>query len=111
MVETNTRTPLLRNLRPKLLIGSTALAVFALGALFPDLLGRLFDVGTPFVVLVALCGFVALLVWLGSATRCSNCRLSLLSYAIGHASDGNWLNWLLTMTKCPKCGHTEGPDH
>ena len=48
------------------------------------------------VVLVATC----------LAVRCPACHSSLVWYGISKKRSGAWLDWLLTETTCPKCGHS-----
>ena len=48
------------------------------------------------VVLVATC----------LAVRCSACHSSLVWYGLSKKHSGAWLDWLLTETTCPKCGHS-----
>ena len=40
------------------------------------------------------------------ATSCPKCRLRWMGYSMAHLRPNEWLPWLLTMHRCPKCGYT-----
>jgi hypothetical protein len=97
--------PLLLVHRRKLIVGSTVLAVSALLALFPDTVSRLIGMSSWSVELVGAIVFVVLLYWLAHGLKCPGCGVNLFWYGLGHAKSGNWLDWLLKQSACPKCGY------
>ncbi|MCY4755444.1 hypothetical protein ACFP3P_21630 [Pelomonas aquatica] len=88
----------------KLWLAGVMLAVGGAGLLMPDGIGRTLDapgVAVQFGAMV-LC-FVSL-GWAANAVRCKHCGLRIVMFAISCQSVGQWLHWLLTVKRCPKCG-------
>jgi endogenous inhibitor of DNA gyrase (YacG/DUF329 family) len=79
-------------------------ATAGLGFLFTDGIARGFGVD-PFAVRIG-----TLLLTFGTlaaaflSVRCPHCGLRLVMHAMSHESVGQWLQWLLTVKKCPRCG-------
>jgi hypothetical protein len=99
--------PLLLAHRRKLYVGTSVLAVSALLALFPETLSGLFGLASWSIALAGAIVFVVLLYWLAHGLRCPACRVNLFWYGLGHAPFGNWLDWLLKQSVCPKCGYRD----
>ena len=83
------------------------LAIAGLGFLFTDGIGRAFDVPAVVVQLCASLLTFSTLAGAFFAVRCTHCGLRLVMYAMSHKGVGEWLQWLLTVKKCPKCGATD----
>ncbi len=103
--------PLLLAHRRKLILGSSVLAVSALLCLFAEPISRLIAVSSWYLELAGALTFIVLLYWLAQGLKCPGCRVNLFWYALGHAKSGNWLDWLLKQSVCPKCGHRESNEH
>lgn len=79
-------------------------AVAGLGFLFTDGIARGFGID-PFAMRIG-----TLLLTFGTlvaaflSVRCPHCGLLLVVHAMSHQSVGQWLQWLLTVKKCPRCG-------
>ena len=99
--------PLLQSHRRKLIVGASLLSFCALVALFPQVLSSMIGTTSWVVELIAVGAFVVLIYWLASGMKCPACRVNLFWYGLGRAKYGNWLEWLLTQSSCPKCGHKE----
>jgi hypothetical protein len=101
----DSEVPLLLVHRRKLIVGSTVLAASAVVALFPETVGRLLGVSTLVSGLGGAIVFVVVLYWLAQGLKCPGCGINLFWYGLGHAKSGNWLDWLLKQSTCPKCGY------
>lgn len=101
--------PLLLAQRRKLLVGSFLLALFALLALFPGAASGPLGVSAWVLESGAVSGFAVLLYWLARGLKCPKCGVNLLWHVFGHAKYGNWLEWMLGLSACPKCGYRETP--
>ncbi len=82
------------------------LALCALVALFPQVLSEMIGAASWIVELIAVVAVVVLIYWLAAGLKCPSCGVNLFWYGLGHAKYGNWLDWLLTQSTCPKCGYT-----
>lgn len=40
------------------------------------------------------------------ATTCPKCKLRWLQYALRHRPANQWLRWLLTLERCPRCSYS-----
>jgi DNA-directed RNA polymerase subunit RPC12/RpoP len=91
----------------KLWLLGALFAAAGLGFLFTDGIARGLNVD-PFAVRMG-----TLLITFGTlaaaflSVRCPNCGLRLVMHAMSHQSVGQWLQWLLTVKKCPRCGLSE----
>jgi hypothetical protein len=88
----------------KLWLAGAMLAVAGAGFLVPDGIGRTLDVPGVSVQLGAMVLCLASLGWAAYAVRCRHCGLRLVMYAMSRQSIGQWLQWLLAVKRCPKCG-------
>jgi len=79
----------------------------AIGSFFPDAVAPAFGLSSLLIELTAALIGIAVLVWAARASRCPNCRENLLFYAMGNKGIGDWLPWLLSLRKCPKCGYSK----
>lgn len=59
------------------------------------------------VQLCALACVVFPLVYALVATRCPSCGLRLIPFAMSQSGVGDWLNWLLRVEHCPRCGYPD----
>jgi len=93
--------------KKKLWLFGVMLAFAGLSFLFKNEISHFFEVDSVVVnlgaLLLTLIAFVAALLMI----RCAHCDLRLVLYAMTHHSAGQWLEWLLTVKKCPKCGHPQ----
>jgi hypothetical protein len=99
--------PLLLAHRRKLIMGSSVLAVSALLALFPQTVSGWIGTSSWVIELGGAIVFIVLLYWLAHGLKCPGCGVNLFWYGLGHAKSGNWLDWLLRQSVCPKCGYRE----
>ncbi len=86
-----------------------ALAVAALGAsyVWPAALAIFF--GTSSTILKIAASVAGFIVVVGACLmiRCRACGLSLVWHAMSTKPANDWLNWLLDVQTCPRCGHDE----
>ena len=82
----------------KLWLSGALLAVAGVGFVLPS------SVGGVAVELGALLLTFVSLGWAIYAVRCRHCGLRLVMHAISNQSIGQWLQWLLTTKRCPRCG-------
>jgi hypothetical protein len=108
MRDTRTDTPLLLVHRRKLIVGSAVLAASALLGLLPDTLSGWIGISSWLLELAAAIVFFVLLYWLAYGLRCPGCGINLFWYGLGRAGSGNWLEWMLRQSTCPKCGYRAG---
>lgn len=101
----NDSQPLLHAKRPRLIAGATFLVPIAVAVLFPSWLAAHVGVEAVLLEVGALVLFVALTWWLASDLRCPACGRNLFWYGVNEKF-GNWVNWLLTVRTCPKCGYS-----
>jgi DNA-directed RNA polymerase subunit RPC12/RpoP len=87
----------------KLWLFGGLVAAAGLGFLFTDEIAG--ELGAdPFVVRLG-----TLLLTFGTlaaaflSVRCPHCGLRLVMYAMSRQGIGQWLHWLLTVKKCPRC--------
>ena len=45
------------------------------------------------------------LAWAGYAVTCPQCHLRLLHHAMTTQPASRWLDWILNVPECPKCGY------
>lgn len=100
--------PLLNKIGQKLrlIVAGTLLALgFALASIAPLFLDRGKEIlGLTLLVAGCIAMFAAIPVAV-RATICPKCRLRWLGYSMSHLRANEWLPWLLTMQRCPKCGY------
>ena len=88
----------------KLWLSAALLAAAAVGFLVPDGVARVLgNLGVAVELGALLLTFVSL-GWAIYAVRCGHCGLRLVLYAMSNQSIGQWLQWLLTVKRCPRCG-------
>ena len=100
-------SPLIEGRMWKLLFSGTVLAFAGVGLFFPSAVGRILGITAVAVQLGALVAISAAMIWVIFAVRCANCGLRLVIYAMSHNDVDKWLQWLLTVKKCPVCGQSE----
>jgi hypothetical protein len=105
MTIVNGKSPLLVRYRQKVVVGACVLVPFCLITLFPGTASKIIGASEWQVALAGVVGFAAILFWLAWGMKCPACGTNLFWYAFGHAKNGNWIDWLLRQTTCPKCGH------
>lgn len=88
----------------KLWLSGALLAVAAVGFLVPDGIGHVLGVADVAVEFSALLLTFVSLGWAIYSVRCRHCGLRLVTYAMSSQSIGQWLQWLLTAKRCPRCG-------
>lgn len=73
--------------------------------LFPESVGRLIGVDSwiPSVGGIVLFGVTLFL--LAHGLKCPGCGINLFWYALAHAKNANWLDWMFKQSVCPKCGY------
>ncbi len=83
----------------------------AVGACYivPDALATLFGTSPAMLELAASLAGLVVLVGACLAVRCRACGLSLVWHGVSTKSVNDWLNWLLDVRTCPRCGHEEQP--
>ena len=82
----------------KLWLSGALLAVAGIGFVLPSRLGgATAELGALFLTFLSLG-------WAIYAVRCPHCRLRLVMHAMSNQSIGQWLQWLLTEKRCPRCG-------
>ena len=82
----------------KLWLSGALLAVAGVGFILPNSFG-----GVAIELGALLLTFVSL-AWVSYTVRCWHCGLRLLMHAMSNQSIGQWLQWLLTVKRCPRCG-------
>ena len=90
--------------RWKLWLAGALLAVVAVGFLVPDGVSRVLGIAGVAVELGATALAFLSLGWATFVVRCRHCGLPLVKYAMSNQSIGQWLQWLLTVKRCPRCG-------
>lgn len=85
-------------------LAGAVLAVAGLGLFFPDAIDQLFGIDAVTVRLGALLLTFVTLAFTLFAIRCPHCGLRLVMYAMSRRGVGEWLQWLLTVKTCPRCG-------
>lgn len=65
--------------------------------------GRLLGISELSVELIALFLTISGLIWSVLSVRCPSCGLRLVAYAITKQPVGQWLQWLVTTERCPRC--------
>ena len=99
-------SPLVQGQKWKLWLFGALLTVAGIGSILPN------SIGGVAVKLGALLLIWVSLGWAVYAVRCRYCGLHLVMYAMSNQSIGQWLQWLLTVKRCPKCGADhEGKRH
>ena len=88
----------------KLWLAGAMLAAACTCILIPGWVERMLDVPDVAVQLGAMMLCVTSFGWAAYAVRCRQCGLRLVVYAMSRQSIGQWLNWLLSVKRCPKCG-------
>lgn len=88
----------------KLWLSGALLAIAAIGFLAPERVGSALGIAGVAVELGALLLTFVSLGWAIYAVRCRHCGLRLVIYAMSSQSIGQWLQWLLTAKRCPRCG-------
>ena len=75
-----------------------------LGLLFSEEIANTFGVASVWVRFAALIVTFSALAAAFLTIRCPHCGLRLVFYAMSHKGVGEWLQWLLEVRTCPKCG-------
>jgi hypothetical protein len=88
----------------RLKVGSVLLVPSGLLVLFGEQIAGAIEFSAWSVQLLGAIVFFLTLLALAQGGKCPSCRTNLLYYAIGNTPGGNWLEWLRTVDKCPKCG-------
>jgi hypothetical protein len=88
----------------KLWLSGALLAVAGVGFLVPDGVAGVLGLAGATVELGALLLTFVSLGWAIYTVRCRNCGLRLVMHAMSNQSIGQWLQWLLTAKRCPRCG-------
>ena len=106
MPDTN-QQPLVKGRQWKLWL----LIILVVGLLFDEWIAQWLQVPSIYYVRIPLCliAFFMLVVFLD--IRCPRCKLGLMGYAISQKSIGKWLDWLLAVKECPKCGFRRDSAH
>lgn len=60
---------------------------------------------------IATALFIGPFAILSVSLRCPSCRLRLFWYAVSKHTANHWLKWLLSTTKCPRCGYVQPKFH
>jgi DNA-directed RNA polymerase subunit RPC12/RpoP len=102
-------------LSPNALAGRHAVALrwgLGLGSLFALasivlLLAMPIDSGVYFSTAAAFLTLLTL-TYTGIVVTCPHCHLRLVFYSMRTNAASNWLPWLLTTEKCPRCGYRVG---
>ena len=82
---------------------------FTLASIAPLFFARLKDdLGWLFLGLGAAAMFAHIPVAV-RATTCPQCGVRWLGFAMSHLRVNEWLQWLVSMQRCPKCGYGERP--
>ena len=82
----------------KLWLSGALLVVAGIGFLLPN------SIAGVAVELGALLLTFGSLGWATYAVRCRHCGLRLVMHAMSNQSIGQWLQWLLSTKRCPRCG-------
>lgn len=80
------------------------LGLAGLGLLFPEEIANAFGVAAVSVRFATLILTLSALAAAFLTIRCPHCGLRLVFYAMSHKGAGEWLQWLLEVRTCPKCG-------
>ena len=83
---------------------------FAVASIAPLLIGRGYDIAGFAMLAAGAIAMVAAVILAQRATTCPKCKLRWLQYALGKRAVGNWLQWLLTLQRCPGCGYSAHRD-
>lgn len=96
--------------RAKLWLIGAMLAIAGVAYLYTEKIAQALGIPIVAIQLGALVLVLTSLVAAFVAIRCSNCGLRLVPYAMSHKGLGEWLQWLLTVKTCPKCGLPRAKD-
>lgn len=96
---------LLGNQKWKLSLLAAAILIFGVGIIFYEEVAQIAGVDSSFIHIGALLLISATLFVAFISVRCPNCGLRLILHAMSQQQIGNWLNWLVTVQACPRCGH------
>lgn len=92
--------------KPRLWIFGVLLGLAGLAFLFTEQIASVINIAAVSVQLAALAITFGVLAGAFSAIRCPHCGLRLVLYAMSHKGVGEWLQWLLDVQTCPKCGQS-----
>lgn len=92
----------------KLWLLAAAVVIFGIGLLFHKEVAQIVGVDSTLVHIGALLLIFSTLSVAFISIRCPNCGLRLILHAMSHQEIGNWLNWLMALQTCPRCGHKKG---
>ena len=90
--------------KKKLWLIGGMLAIAGIGFLFTDEISQILGATAVAVRLGTLVLTFGSLAVAFLTIRCPNCGLRLVLYAMSHKGMGKWLEWLLTVKTCPRCG-------
>lgn len=92
----------------KLWLFGGVIVVSGFGMFFPAWIGHIFGMDGALVQISSLFLTFAALAWVFFSIRCRHCGLRLVMYAMSKRGIGEWLHWLLTVQRCPRCGCASG---
>lgn len=98
--------PLISHQRWKLRLAFAALLMSGAAMMFDKQLSAVMSVQTYVPTLIGTAVGLAAMVFSVIAVRCPQCGTSLAWLAISQKSSSSWLDWLLDVSVCPKCGHS-----
>lgn len=105
MTEDDLPTLIARQLRKLWLIGGM-LALAGIGIIFPGDIALIIG-ATVIAVRIGTLGLIFSALAIAFFTiLCPYCGLRLVLYAMSNRSAGEWLQWLLKIKKCPRCGRS-----
>ena len=81
--------------------------ISVIGSFSPSILATPLGIPDYVIELVAAITSISILIIAARASRCPNCRVNLLFFAMGNKGAGRWLKWLVELETCPKCGYPE----
>jgi hypothetical protein len=101
--------PLLLAHRRRIVRTAVAIALIALVALFPGFFALHAGINSAVLEVSAVALLVVVTLLLARGLSCPSCHKNLFWYGINNRF-GNWINWLLTETTCPKCGYSQSKE-
>lgn len=90
--------------KKKLWLFGGMFAIAGIGFLFTDEIAQVLRVAAVSVRLGTLLLTFGALAAAFLTIRCPNCGLRLVLYAMSHKGVGEWLQWVLSVKTCPRCG-------
>jgi hypothetical protein len=102
---------LIHSQKNKMLFWMVVIIIAGIGFIVPEYLSSLFSVDLFLINITATLLCLIALIGASLSIRCAHCGLRLVWYALSKKGIGAWLDWLLHVKECPKCGGSSVEDN